>query len=63
MKQNNFTILSVIICAFLLTSCSDEDVDIVKEQDQKLLDEAAKKLDEQMPDARAERMSNEQEEE
>lgn len=62
MKQNNFTRLWVSTFAFILLSCSDEDVDFVKEQDQKLLDEAAQKLDEQMPEARAERMSDEQEE-
>lgn len=47
--------------AFSLMSCGDDSVDPVSEQDQQMLDEAAAKLDEQMPEARAERINNEQE--
>ncbi len=63
MKQNNSSKLWIATAALCLTSCADDDVDIVSEQDQKMLDKAAKKLDDQMPEARAERMSKEQEEE
>lgn len=61
MKQNNYNKLWVAAMALALMSCSDDDVDLVTEQDQQMLDDAAQKLDEQMPEARAERITNEQE--
>ncbi len=48
--------------ALALMSCADDSTDLVSERDQKMLDEAAEKLDEQMPEARAERISEGQEE-
>lgn len=47
--------------AFSLMSCDDESIDPVSKQDQQMLDQAAEKLDEQMPEARAERINSEQE--
>lgn len=60
MKQSNSSKLWVAVVAFSLMSCGDDSTDLVSERDQEMLDEAAKELDEQMPEARAERISNEQ---
>lgn len=61
MKQSNISKMWIAAIAFSLMSCGDDSVDPVSEQDQQMLDEAAAKLDEQMPEARAERINNEQE--
>ena len=60
MKQSNSSKLWVAVVAFSLMSCGDDSTDLVSERDQEMLDEAAQELDEQMPEARAERISNEQ---
>ncbi len=60
MKQNNPSKLWIALAVFSLMSCGDDSTDLVSERDQKMLDEAAQKLDEQMPEARAERVSKEQ---
>jgi len=44
-----------------LISCSDDE-GVISVQDQKQLDEAARKLDAQMPSARAERMKKAEQE-
>ena len=61
MKQNNISKLYIAAMTLALMSCADDNTDLVSERDQKMLDEAAEKLDEQMPEARAERISEEQE--
>lgn len=61
MKQSNISKIWLAAMAFSLMSCGDDSVDPVSEQDQQMLDEAAAKLDEQMPEARDERINNEQE--
>lgn len=60
MQRNNIPMLAAAICALSLVACADESTDPITEQDQLLLDKAAEKLDDQMPEARAERAIEEQ---
>lgn len=62
MANKKLKLISAAIIAMTAMSCSEESNDDQEKQDQLLLDEAARKLDEQMPSARAERITNETEE-
>ena len=44
---------------FALASCADDGPAALTEEDERQLDEVAKQLDEEMPEARAEKIKNE----
>lgn len=59
MLNKTFKLLIAAIISVSAMSCSDENSDDQEKEDQLQLDEAARKLDQQMPSARAERIANE----
>ncbi len=58
MLNNKYKLIAAALVAMTFTSCSEDTEDDQEKQDQIKLDEAARKLDEQMPSARAERINN-----
>ena len=51
-------IMSSALALLALTACGDDSTASLTEEDERQLDEVAKQLDEEMPEARAEKIKN-----